>query len=72
MQAVCEYIYQHLDDDLTIEQLSVVACFSKHHFHRQFSHYMGMSTAKFIQQLRLKKRLMNWSFKRTNPLLILR
>lgn len=52
---VISFIYQNLDDDLTIEKLSAVASFSKYHFHRQFSVYMGISVYKFIQLLRLKK-----------------
>jgi AraC family transcriptional regulator len=52
---VCDYIYAHLDSELTVEELSKVAHFSKYHFHRQFTHYMGISVFKFIQQLRLKR-----------------
>ncbi|MBJ7536452.1 AraC family transcriptional regulator [Marinomonas transparens] len=55
MQTVCDYIYAHLDEDLTVEDLSRVANFSKYHFHRQFSLYMGLNVFKFIQQLRLKR-----------------
>ena len=55
MNEVCNYIFAHLDDDLTVAELSKVANFSKYHFHRQFSHYMGISVSKFIQQLRLKR-----------------
>lgn len=55
MNEVCDYIYTHLDDELTVEELSRVANFSKYHFHRQFSHYMGIGVFKFIQQLRLKR-----------------
>ncbi len=52
---VCDYIYAHLNDELTVEDLSKVAHFSKYHFHRQFTHYMGIGVFKFIQQLRLKR-----------------
>lgn len=55
MQAVCQYIYEHLDESMTVEDLSSVAYFSKYHFHRQFAHYVGMNVFKFIQQLRLKR-----------------
>ncbi|WP_394183694.1 GyrI-like domain-containing protein [Marinomonas posidonica] len=55
MQVVCDYIYAHLDDDLRVEDLSQIAHFSKYHFHRQFSLYMGQNVFKFIQQLRLKR-----------------
>jgi AraC family transcriptional regulator len=55
MRRVCDYIYQHLDDELSLEQLSQVAHFSKYHFHRQFAEYVGVSVARFIQLMRLKR-----------------
>ncbi|WP_421847043.1 AraC family transcriptional regulator [Marinomonas sp.] len=55
MMAVCDYIYKHLDEDLSVETLCDVACFSKYHFHRQFSHFMGIGVFKFVQLLRLKR-----------------
>lgn len=55
IRRVCDYIYQHLDDELSLEQLSQVAHFSKYHFHRQFSEYVGISVARFIQLMRLKR-----------------
>lgn len=52
---VCDYIYAHLDEDLSVEQLSKVAGFSKYHFHRQFSEYAGIGVFKYIQLIRLKR-----------------
>ena len=52
---LCEFIYNHLDEELSIEKLSKIAHFSKYHFHRQFSAYMGISVIKFTQLLRLKR-----------------
>ncbi|WP_024851891.1 AraC family transcriptional regulator [Hydrogenovibrio kuenenii] len=52
---VCNYIYQHLDDTLSVEQLSEVAHFSKYHFHRLFSNSVGINVFQFIQLLRLKR-----------------
>ena len=52
---ISDFIYNNLDEDLSIEALSKVANFSKYHFHRQFSVYMGISVYKFIQLLRLKR-----------------
>ena len=52
---VCDYIYAHLDEELSVEQLSNVASFSKYHFHRQFSEYTGIGVFKYIQLLRLKR-----------------
>ncbi|MCJ8299092.1 MAG: GyrI-like domain-containing protein [Pseudomonadales bacterium] len=55
MTLVYSYIEQHLDDDLSLDVLSEVACFSKFHFHRQFSEYSGISLYKYLQLLRLKR-----------------
>lgn len=52
---ISDFIYNNLNEDLSIEKLSTVANFSKYHFHRQFSAYMGISVSKFIQLLRLKR-----------------
>ena len=52
---VCDYIYQHLDDELSLDQLSQLACFSKFHFHRQFSEYTGITLNRFVQLMRLKR-----------------
>ncbi|MCG8383422.1 MAG: AraC family transcriptional regulator [Gammaproteobacteria bacterium] len=52
---VCGYIHQHLDDALTLEELSTVAAFSKFHFHRVFNTYTGTSATRFIQLVRLKR-----------------
>lgn len=52
---VIDYIYSHLHEDLSVEQLSQVANFSKYHFHRQFSGYAGINVFKLIQLMRLKR-----------------
>jgi len=46
---ISDFIYNNLDEDLSIEKLSKIASFSKYHFHRQFSAYMGISVYRFIQ-----------------------
>lgn len=55
MLMVCDYIQQHLDETLNLEQLSQVAALSKYHFHRVFSAVVGMSSTKYIQLARLKR-----------------
>ena len=52
---VFDYIDKHLDEELALERLSQVACFSKYHFHRQFSEYTGISVFKYVQLVRLKR-----------------
>ncbi len=52
---IIDFIGEHLDDELTLEQLSSVACFSKYHFHRLFTAYTGLSLQQYIRWLRLKR-----------------
>ncbi|HAY46090.1 MAG TPA: AraC family transcriptional regulator [Gammaproteobacteria bacterium] len=52
---VCDYIYAHLDEDLSIDRLSKVASFSKYHFHRQFSEFTGFPVFRVIHLIRLKR-----------------
>ena len=52
---VCNYINEHLNDDLSVEKLSQVANFSRFHFHRQFTLYTGPTVARYIMMVRLKR-----------------
>ncbi len=52
---VLDHIDKHLDDALTVEELSKVANFSKFHFHRQFSEYCGINIGRYIQLMKLKR-----------------
>jgi len=53
-ERVFDYIDQHLDELLDVEQLSRVANFSKFHFHRQFSIYAGIGVAAYVRTMRLR------------------
>jgi AraC family transcriptional regulator len=65
---VLEYIDLHLDDDLTIDLLSNVAAFSKYHFHRQFSEFLGISVYKYVQLTRLKRASYQLAFRDWMPI----
>ena len=52
---VIDYIQQKLDCELTVDELSRVAGFSKFHFHRQFSAYVGTTVSRVIVLMRLKQ-----------------
>ncbi|HID36607.1 MAG TPA: helix-turn-helix domain-containing protein [Ghiorsea sp.] len=52
---VLRFIDEHLYEPLTVEVLADAAFFSKFHFHRQFSAYVGLSVSKYVQLLRLKR-----------------
>ena len=55
LKKVIEFIGKHLDEKLTLNQLSSIACFSKYHFHRLFTAYTGLSLQHYIRWLRLKR-----------------
>ncbi len=55
MHRVLVFIDSHLDEDLSVEGLSDVAAFSKHHFQRQFSSLFGISVGRYVQLVRLRR-----------------
>lgn len=52
---VLVHIQQHLDDELTTEELAALACVSPRHFHRIFSGMLGESLAAHLRRLRLER-----------------
>jgi AraC family transcriptional regulator len=54
MDSVLEYIQGHLDEDLPLDLLAQIACFSPFHFHRIFSGMVGESVKAYIRRLRLE------------------
>lgn len=52
---VFDYIDTHLNDELSVERLSAVANFSKFHFHRQFTEYAGVTVARYVQLMRMRR-----------------
>jgi AraC family transcriptional regulator len=54
-QKTLEYIDTHLSDDLSLDRLSRIAAFSKHHFLRQFSELFGLGIYQYVQLNRLKR-----------------
>ena len=69
MRRVFDHIHVHLHHALTVEQLSQVAHFSKHHFHRQFSAYFRVSVGRFIQLLRLRRASYQLAFRKQMPII---
>ncbi|WP_434630634.1 AraC family transcriptional regulator [Chromobacterium sp. CV08] len=54
-EKVLDYIASHLDQPLDVERLSQLAHFSRFHFHRQFSAYLGVGVARYILMQRLRQ-----------------
>lgn len=63
LQSIYKVIYcieQNYSDDLTLEELSRVAGFSKYHFHRIFSSIMGESLSGYIRRVRLSSTMIKF------------
>lgn len=52
---VLDFIDRHVDEPLPLERLSRVGHFSKFHFHRQFSNYVGITPNRYVQLARLRR-----------------
>lgn len=52
---LCNFIRQHLDEELPMERLSRAGGVSKFHLQRLFTAHTGLSLFKYIQLLRLKR-----------------
>ncbi len=52
---VVDYIQANLETNLSLKQLSAVACYSEFHFNRIFRATMGESVYQYIRRLRLEK-----------------
>jgi AraC family transcriptional regulator len=48
------FIQEHLDEDLALERLARVACFSPYHFHRIFKGVAGEAVNEYVRRLRLE------------------
>ena len=53
VQRMQEYIEEHLEEDITLANLSEVSLFSSWHSYRLFKNYLGMTPAEYIRRLRL-------------------
>ena len=49
---VVEYIHNHLDDQLNVEKLAEVACFSPYHWHRIYHAMTGETATQTLRRLR--------------------
>jgi len=61
------YIEQNYGEDLTLEELSRVASFSKYHFHRIFKFIIGENLSDYIRRVRLSSTTLKF---RTNDLIV--
>ena len=55
VRRVADYIHAHLDDELDLEKLADVACFSPYHWHRIYRSMVGETAAQTVRRLRLHR-----------------
>jgi AraC family transcriptional regulator len=52
---VLAHIEAHSEESVSLEALSGIAAFSRHHFHRQFTGFLGMSAHRYVQFMRMRR-----------------
>lgn len=52
---VMDHVRENLSDDLSLNELAEVACFSPHHFHRVFKRETGETVFEFTRRARLER-----------------
>ncbi len=55
MSRVIRWIEENIDNDLDVDKLSSIACYSKFHFHRVFRAYTGENAIAFRRRLLLER-----------------
>lgn len=54
VQEICEYIHEHLDESLTLEELSAQVYWSPFHLQRTFKQIMGISPRQYVEAHRIE------------------
>lgn len=55
IEAVKQYVREHIDEPLNREVLAAIAGFSVPHFHRVFTTYVGDNIASYVRRVRLER-----------------
>ena len=55
LNRVLSYIYENLDENLSLDKLADVACVSRYHWHRVFRAMTGETLSDVVRRLRLNK-----------------
>ncbi|WPP49572.1 AraC family transcriptional regulator [Catalinimonas niigatensis] len=54
LQSVVDYIMEHIQEDMSVEELAEKACMSKATFHRYFKKVLGFSPVDFVNRKRMQ------------------
>ena len=55
LNRVLSYIYENLDEDLSLDQLAEIACMSRYHWHRVFRAMTGETLSGVVRRVRLTR-----------------
>lgn len=55
LRRVLEYMAQHIDDEIGLDDLAATACLSPFHFGRMFRRRMGIPPHRYFSQMRLER-----------------
>ncbi|MGI9492808.1 MAG: AraC family transcriptional regulator [Geminicoccaceae bacterium] len=55
LNRVVDHIYNHLEEEVTVERLAEVACLSPYHWHRIYTALRGETIATTVKRLRLQR-----------------
>ena len=66
LRRVLDYMAAHLEDEIGLDELAQVACFSTFHFSRVFANTMGLPPHRYLSQLRLERAKTLLALRRTS------
>ena len=49
------YIEKHIDEEMTLEELAKIACYSPYHFHRIFQAVVEETVCQYVKRLKMEK-----------------
>jgi AraC family transcriptional regulator len=55
LRRVLEYMAQHIEQDISLDDLAAAACLSPFHFNRMFTRRMGMPPHRYVGRMRLER-----------------
>jgi AraC family transcriptional regulator len=55
VERVIAHVFEHLDDELDLDRLARIACFSPHHFHRIYHAVQGETARDTVRRMRLHR-----------------
>ena len=55
IHTVIDYIRDHIGEEISLDTLATIACFSPYHFHRIFTAFTGETPRDYIERIRMER-----------------